>query len=60
MMNIKCNLALTSVEKHGFLTMYEVVSGYGAWSRYWFYLSGEKLSFWKYPEEESVKVSLAF
>ncbi|XP_065202423.1 anillin isoform X2 [Planococcus citri] len=55
MMNIKCNLALTSVQKHGFLTMYEVVSGYGAWSRYWFYLSGEKLSFWKYPEEEGVK-----
>lgn len=56
MMNIKCSLALTNVEKHGFLTIYEVVSGYGSWSRYWFYLSGEKLSFWRYPEDENVKV----
>lgn len=56
LMQLKCNLTKITIQKHGFLTMYEVVSGYGAWSRNWFYLDGEKLSFWKYHEQEMTQV----
>lgn len=59
-MELKCNLAKITVQKHGFLTMYEIISGYGAWCRYWFYLNGDKLSFWKYPEQENVQVNIIF
>ncbi len=57
-MKLECNLA--KVRKHGFLTMYEMISGYGAWCRYWFYLNGDKLSFWKYPEQETSQVGVNF
>ncbi|XKL65877.1 hypothetical protein PGB90_009297 [Kerria lacca] len=52
LMQLKCNLIRITVQQHGFLTMYEMISGYGAWCRYWFYLNGDKLSYWKYPEQE--------
>lgn len=45
------------IEERGFLTMFEDVAGFGAWQRRWFLLSGHKLSFWHYPEEERVKVN---
>ncbi|KAF2896612.1 hypothetical protein ILUMI_09555 [Ignelater luminosus] len=50
-MRVKCELAV-SVEHHGFLTMFEDVSGFGAWHRRWCLLKGHILSYWKYPEEE--------
>lgn len=56
LMKLKCNLDRITIKKHGFLTMYEMISGYGAWCRYWFYLNGDKLSFWKYPEQETTQV----
>ncbi|XP_049817405.1 anillin isoform X2 [Aethina tumida] len=50
-MKISCELAL-SVEHRGFLTMFEDVSGFGAWHRRWCLLSGHTLSYWKYPDDE--------
>ncbi|KAJ8973922.1 hypothetical protein NQ317_001128 [Molorchus minor] len=50
-MRINCDLAV-SVEQRGFLTMFEDVSGFGAWHRRWCLLKGHTLSFWKYPDDE--------
>lgn len=44
------------VEFRGFLTMFEDVSGFGAWHRRWCLLKGDKLSYWKYPDDERKKV----
>uniref|UniRef100_A0A1B6IE89 PH domain-containing protein n=1 Tax=Homalodisca liturata TaxID=320908 RepID=A0A1B6IE89_9HEMI len=46
------------VEYRGFLTMFEDVSGFGAWHRRWCLLKGDKLSYWKYPDDERVKIAL--
>ncbi|XP_038662982.1 anillin-like isoform X5 [Scyliorhinus canicula] len=45
----------STVEHSGFLTMFEDVSGFGAWHRRWFLLSGNTLSYWTYPNEEKHK-----
>jgi len=42
----------SQVSNRGFLTMFDDVSGFGAWHRRWFVLQGNTLSFWKYPENE--------
>ena len=33
--------------------MFDDVSGFGAWHRRWFHLSGSTLSYWKYPDDEN-------
>ncbi|XP_061163081.1 anillin-like isoform X2 [Saccostrea echinata] len=53
-MRLKC-LMEQNVEERGFLTMFEDVSGFGAWHRRWTALQGNKLCFWKYPDEENRK-----
>ncbi|XP_076255761.1 anillin, actin binding protein isoform X2 [Rhynchophorus ferrugineus] len=50
-MKINCDLAV-SVEHRGFLTMFEDISGFGAWHRRWCLLKGHELSYWKYPDDE--------
>ncbi|CAH1132178.1 unnamed protein product [Ceutorhynchus assimilis] len=50
-MKIQCELAV-SVEHKAFLTMFEDVSGFGAWHRRWCLLKGDSMSYWKYPEDE--------
>ncbi|XP_062922723.1 anillin-like isoform X3 [Mobula hypostoma] len=40
-----------SVEHSGFLTIFQDVSGFGAWHRRWFVLSSDVLSYWTYPNE---------
>lgn len=42
----------------GFLTMYEDVSGLGAWHRRYCRLQGHILNFWLYPEDETRKAPL--
>jgi len=41
------------VAERGFLTMFDDVSGFGAWHRRWFHLSGSTLAYWKYPDDEN-------
>lgn len=42
----------------GFLTMFDDISGFGAWHRRWCRLSGNTLYYWKYPEDEKKKEAL--
>lgn len=39
-------------------TMFEDVSGFGAWNRRWCVLAGNKLCYWKYPDDEKRKVCI--
>jgi hypothetical protein len=47
-----------NVRERGFLTMFEDVSGFGAWHRRWCLLEDAVLSYWKYPDDERKKVFL--
>ncbi|KAM6451864.1 anillin isoform 1-T1 [Liasis olivaceus] len=53
-LKIKCQVN-SCVEERGFLTMFEDVSGFGAWHRRWCALSGNCISFWTYPDDEKKK-----
>uniref|UniRef100_A0A6I8RY42 Anillin n=1 Tax=Xenopus tropicalis TaxID=8364 RepID=A0A6I8RY42_XENTR len=53
-LKIKCQVN-SSVEEKGFLTMFEDVSGFGAWHRRWCVLSGYCISYWTYPDDEKRK-----
>lgn len=54
-MKVHCELSV-SIHHKGFLTMFEDVSGFGAWHRRWCCLHGNILSFWRYPDDEKTKV----
>ncbi|KAK4885871.1 hypothetical protein RN001_002142 [Aquatica leii] len=56
-MRVKCEMAL-NVEHRGFLTMFEDVSGFGAWHRRWCLLKNHCLSYWKYPDDEKKKAPI--
>ncbi|XP_042896597.1 anillin isoform X2 [Parasteatoda tepidariorum] len=43
------------VMEKGFLTMFEDVSGFGAWHRRWCALNSQHLTYWKYPDDECKK-----
>lgn len=53
-MKINCALKV-DIDHRGFLTMFEDVSGFGAWHRRWCRLHGSTLSYWKYPDDERTK-----
>ncbi|XP_054847971.1 anillin isoform X2 [Eublepharis macularius] len=53
-LKIKCQTD-SCVEERGFLTMFEDVSGFGAWHRRWCVLSGNCISYWTYPDDEKRK-----
>ncbi|KAK9308639.1 hypothetical protein QLX08_001483 [Tetragonisca angustula] len=56
-MHVSCELSV-AVEHRGFLTMFEDVSGFGAWHRRWCLLKGPTLSYWKYPDDERKKAPI--
>ncbi|XP_076748828.1 anillin-like isoform X2 [Xylocopa sonorina] len=56
-MHVSCELSV-AVEHRGFLTMFEDVSGFGAWHRRWCLLKGSTLSYWKYPDDEHKKTPI--
>ncbi|XP_050043337.1 uncharacterized protein [Dermacentor andersoni] len=43
------------LEHRGFLTLFEEVGGFGAWTRLWCMLRGSHLVLWRYPEDEDSK-----
>ncbi|XP_074842153.1 anillin [Carettochelys insculpta] len=53
-LKLKCQVD-SFVEERGFLTMFEDVSGFGAWHRRWCVLSGNCISYWTYPDDEKRK-----
>lgn len=53
-LKISCQVTST-VEEKGFLTIFEDVSGFGAWHRRWCVLSGNCISYWTYPDDERRK-----
>uniref|UniRef100_A0A8D0GWJ7 Anillin n=1 Tax=Sphenodon punctatus TaxID=8508 RepID=A0A8D0GWJ7_SPHPU len=53
-LKLKCQVN-SFVEERGFLTMFEDVSGFGAWHRRWCALSGNCISYWTYPDDEKRK-----
>lgn len=56
-MKINCELAV-KVEFKAFLTIFDDVSGLGAWHRRWCYLNGNILSYWKYPDDERTQAPI--
>ncbi|GAB0087812.1 Anillin [Sergentomyia squamirostris] len=56
-MNVVCQVN-DSIEYRGFLTMFDEVSGFGAWHRRWCYLKGTTLNYWKYPDDEMKKMPI--
>lgn len=50
-MKVSSELAV-KVEHRGFLTLFDDVSGYGAWNRRWCHLSSDRIRFWPYPDDE--------
>ncbi|XP_062266519.1 anillin isoform X2 [Platichthys flesus] len=53
-LKMQCDVG-SKVEERGFLTMFEDVSGFGAWHRRWCVLSGYNISYWTYPDDEKCK-----
>ncbi|XP_029445353.1 anillin isoform X3 [Rhinatrema bivittatum] len=53
-LKLKCQVD-SFVEERGFLTMFEDVSGFGAWHRRWCVLAGYCISYWTYPDDERRK-----
>ncbi|XP_028316625.1 anillin isoform X2 [Gouania willdenowi] len=53
-LKMQCEVG-SKVEEKGFLTMFEDVSGFGAWHRRWSVLSGYCISYWTYPDDEKRK-----
>ncbi|XP_021483120.1 anillin isoform X2 [Meriones unguiculatus] len=56
-LKISCQVN-SSVEEKGFLTIFEDVSGFGAWHRRWCVLSGNCISYWTYPDDERRKTPI--
>lgn len=56
-MKVNCEI---HVQHRGFLTMFEDISGFGAWHRRWCLLKGSTLSYWKYPDDEQKRVNNIF
>ncbi|CAH1780239.1 unnamed protein product [Owenia fusiformis] len=51
-LRLRCMFEI-NVEERGFLTMFEDVSGFGAWHRRWCVLRKGTLRYWKYPDDEN-------
>ncbi|XP_033978092.1 anillin isoform X9 [Trematomus bernacchii] len=45
----------SNVQHQGFLTMFEMISGYGVWHRRYFVLMGCTMSYWNHPNDRETK-----
>lgn len=56
---MKANMEIKMhIDMRGFLTMFEDVSGFGAWHRRWCRLHDTQLSYWRYPDDEKTKAPI--
>lgn len=56
---MKANMEIKMhIDMRGFLTMFEDVSGFGAWHRRWCRLHNTQLSYWRYPDDEKTKAPI--
>lgn len=58
-MKVNCQLSV-NIDHKAFLTMFEDLSGFGAWHRRWCRLHGHILSYWKYPGKFKLKFTTTF
>ncbi|KAI4825313.1 hypothetical protein KUCAC02_020999 [Chaenocephalus aceratus] len=54
-MNFRKSEGYSSVQHQGFLTMFEMISGYGVWHRRYFVLMGCTMSYWNHPNDRESK-----
>ncbi|TKS73082.1 Anillin [Collichthys lucidus] len=45
----------SNVQHQGFLTMFELISGYGVWHRRYFVLDGCNMFYWNHPNDREAK-----
>ncbi|XP_032378192.1 anillin-like isoform X2 [Etheostoma spectabile] len=45
----------SNVQHQGFLTMFEMISGYGVWHRRYFVLVGCQMDYWNHPNDKETK-----
>ncbi|XP_041852757.1 anillin isoform X3 [Melanotaenia boesemani] len=45
----------SNVQHQGFLTMFELISGYGVWHRRYFLLEGCNMTYWNHPNDRETK-----
>ncbi|XP_034389881.1 anillin isoform X8 [Cyclopterus lumpus] len=45
----------SNVQHHGFLTMFELIGGYGVWHRRYFVLEGCNMYHWNHPNDKETK-----
>ncbi|XP_037834392.1 anillin isoform X2 [Kryptolebias marmoratus] len=45
----------SDVQHQGFLTMFELISGFGVWNRQYFVLEGCNMYYWNHPNEKETK-----
>ncbi|XP_041652548.1 anillin isoform X2 [Cheilinus undulatus] len=45
----------SSIQHQGFLTMFELISGFGVWHRRYFVLEGWDMSYWNHPNDREAK-----
>ncbi|XP_058502487.1 anillin, actin binding protein 2 isoform X2 [Solea solea] len=45
----------SNVQHQGFLTMFELISGYGVWHRRYFVLEGCSMYYWNHPNDKETK-----
>ncbi|KAM3610054.1 uncharacterized protein V6R79_024520 [Siganus canaliculatus] len=45
----------SNVQHQGFLTMFELISGYGVWHRRYFVLEGCNMHYWNHPNDRETK-----
>lgn len=47
----------SNVQHRGFLTMFELISGFGVWHRRYFVLEGNDMFYWNHPNDRETKAA---